>query len=143
MDKKETNFGYVLMGVTRRQYSEELKHQVCKEHIEEGTGLLELVKKYNLSTHSLIHGWLRKFGYLSSPCKPSGKPVYIVGLDNYMQMPIDKPQDPFINKNEVPEDPSEIASLKRELLEAKIKAEGFEKMIEIAEEQFKIPIRKK
>ena len=43
----------------------------------------------------------------------------------------------------IPENSSEITRLKKELLEAKIKAEGFERMIEIAEEQFKIPIRKK
>jgi len=67
MDKKETNVGYVMIRVTRRQYSEALKLQVCKEHIEEGTGLLALVKKYNLTTHSLINGWLRKYGYLPSP----------------------------------------------------------------------------
>jgi len=83
MDKKEANFGPGIIGITRRQYSEELKLHVCKEHIEEGTGLLELVKKYNLSTHSLIHDWLRKFGYVSSPDKPSKKHIYIVGLDNY------------------------------------------------------------
>jgi len=145
MDKKETNFEYRIIGVTRRQYSEELKLQVCKEHVEEGTGLLALVKKYNLTTHSLINGWLRKYGYLPSPDKPPGKPVYIVGLDNYNQMPIDSPHIPLQtpDPDQAPEDPSEIARLKKELLEAKIKAEGFERMIEIAEEQFKIPIRKK
>jgi len=142
MDKKETNLGSVIMGITRRRYTEELKLHICKEHIEEGTGLLELVKKYNLSTHSLIHGWLRKFGYVSSPDKPSNKPVYIVGLDNYNQMATDNTQTSS-SLNESPEDQSEIARLKKELLEAKIKAEGFERMIEIAEEQFKIPIRKK
>ena len=142
MDKKETNFVYGIMGVTRRQYSEELKLQVCKEHIEDGIGLLALVKKYNLSTHSLINGWLRKYGFVSSPDKPSGKPVYIVGLDNYNQMATDNTQTSS-SLNESPEDQSEIARLKKELLEAKIKAEGFERMIEIAEEQFKIPIRKK
>jgi len=145
MDKKETNFVYGIMGVTRRQYSEELKLQVCKEHIEDGIGLLALVKKYNLSTHSLINGWLRKYGFVSSPDKPSGKPVYIVGLDNYNQMPINNPHIPLQPpaSDQVLEDASEIARLKKELLEAKIKAEGFERMIEIAEEQFKIPIRKK
>ena len=90
-DKKETNFKPVITGVIRRQYSEELKHHICKEHISKGTGLLKLVEKYNLSSHSLIYNWLRKYGYLPSPDKPLGKPVYIVGLDNYNQMPIDNP----------------------------------------------------
>lgn len=145
MDKKETKFKPALTGVTRRQYSEELKHHICKEHITEGTGLLKLVEKYNLCSHSVIYYWLRKYGYVSSPGNSLVKPVYIVGLDNYNQMSTDKPaialQSP--GPDLIPEDPSEIARLKKELLEAKIKAEGLERMIEIAEELFKIPIRKK
>ena len=145
MDKKETNFKPELTGNIRRKYSEELKHHICKEHIVNGIGQLKLVEKYNLSSHSVIFMWLRKYGYVSSPANPLAKPVYIVGLDNYNQMPIDNPAIalPSPDPDLIPEDLSEIARLKKELLEAKIKAEGFERMIEIDEEQFKIPIRKK
>jgi len=145
MDKKETNLPPVNMFFTRR-FTEELKHKICKEHIDEGMCLSELVIKYQLSSHSLIHQWLRKYGYIKPSNTSVKKSVYIVGLNNYNQMAVDnteKLSQTSSSLNEAPEDQSEIARLKKELLEAKIKAEGLERMIEIAEEQFKIPIRKK
>jgi len=50
--------------ITRRIYDIDLRHQICKEHIEDGIKLADLVRKYDLSCHSLIHDWLRKLGYL-------------------------------------------------------------------------------
>jgi transposase-like protein len=52
--------------VRKNYYSLELKQKICKEHIEEGTSLADLVRKYDLSCHSLIHDWLRKPGYCRS-----------------------------------------------------------------------------
>jgi tetratricopeptide (TPR) repeat protein len=46
-------------------YSLALQHKICKEHIEEGAKLADLVRKYNLSTHSLLHDWLIKSGCCS------------------------------------------------------------------------------
>ena len=55
----------------KNYYSIELKHKICKEHLVEGVRLRDLVRKYNLSSHSLIHEWLRNVGYLAfrSKCK--------------------------------------------------------------------------
>ena len=53
--------------VRRTYYSQELKHQICKDHIENHLSLRECVDKYNLSCHSLVHDWLRKLGYSPSP----------------------------------------------------------------------------
>lgn len=50
--------------ISRRLYSLEFRHRVCKDHIEDGIKLAELVRKYDLSCHSLVHDWLRKLGYL-------------------------------------------------------------------------------
>ena len=50
--------------VRRTYYSQELKYQICKDHIENDFSLPESVDKYNLSCHSLVHDWLRKLGYV-------------------------------------------------------------------------------
>ena len=50
--------------VRRTYYSQELKHQICKDHIENHLSLRECVDKYNLGCHSLVHDWLRKLGYV-------------------------------------------------------------------------------
>lgn len=117
----------------RNLYTLELRHQICKEHVEDGVKLADLVRKYNLTSHSLIHDWLRKLGYL--PGRNKRSQVVYIGLENYSL--VDKKQD----KTKV--ELSEIAALKKELEDAKLLAEGYRRMIEIAETELKIPIRKK
>ena len=51
-------------GRTKVVYSEAFKHLVCKEHSDTGASLNSLKRKYNISSHSLIHEWLRKYGYI-------------------------------------------------------------------------------
>lgn len=51
--------------VRKTYYSQDLKHQICKDHIENGLSLKECMDKYNLSCHSLVHDWLRKLGYIA------------------------------------------------------------------------------
>ncbi|MCW3110678.1 MAG: hypothetical protein JWQ09_5184 [Segetibacter sp.] len=117
----------------RNLYTLELQHRICKEHIEDGVKLADLVRKYNLTTHSLIHDWLRKLGYL--PGKNRRSQVLYIGLENFGS--VNKKPDKA--KPEL----SEIAALKKELEDAKLLAEGYRRMIEIAEQELKIPIKKK
>ena len=117
----------------RNLYTLELQHQICKEHVDEGIKLADLVRKYKLTSHSLIHDWLRKLGYL--PGRNRRSRVMYIGLENYSS--VDKKTDK--TKTEL----SEIASLKKELEDAKLLAEGYRRIIEIAEKELKIPIRKK
>ena len=122
--------------ISRRIYSLELRHKICKEHIEEGTKLRDLVRKYNLSTHSLLHDWLRKLGYL-----PSYNPrsvVEYIGIETSSTLN----KNPSKGKLLTPEE-KQIQFLQKELEDAKILAEGYRRMIEIAEQELKISIRKK
>ena len=141
MDKKETDKDPIVIYASRRFYSEELKHLICKEHIEQGQSFRVLVEKYNLSRHSMIHDWLRKLGYIDSPYRHPAKIVHI-GIDNYNQMP-QRPITPPVQPSPIQSDDPEIVRLKRELQEAQLKAEAYQRMVEIAEEELKIPIRKK
>jgi transposase len=124
------------------RYSLEFKHLICKEHIEQGTGLNELKRKYQLSSHSLIHEWLRKYKYLPAKYRFERK-VKEICIENYTQpaMPILPPSNQKSDSQK--EDNSELKRLKKELEDAKILAEGYERMIEIAEQEYKISIRKK
>jgi len=117
----------------RNLYTLELQHQICKEHIQEGVKLADLVRKYKLTSHSLIHDWLRKLGYL--PGRNRRTQVLYIGPENYSS--VNKKTDK--TKAEL----SEIAALKKELEDAKLLAEGYRRIIEIAEKELKIPIRKK
>ncbi|MGN6533795.1 MAG: hypothetical protein ACTHK0_18790 [Ginsengibacter sp.] len=122
--------------VSKNIYSIELKHKVCKEHIDEGIRLADLVRKYNLTNHSLIHDWLRQLGYITGINRRT-RSAYI-GLENFKTLP-----DKHKKKQSLTPDQQHIELLKKELEDAKLQAEGYRRMIEIAESELKIPIRKK
>ena len=117
-------------------YSQELKHQICKDHIDNGLSLRECVDKYNLSCHSLVHDWLRKLGYVAGYDRRT-RTAYL-SVENFETLP-DKP------KKNIPSTPEQqqIALLKKELEDARMLTEGYKRMIEIAEAELKISIRKK
>ena len=122
--------------VVKNHYSIELKHKVCKEHINEGARLRDLVRKYNLSSHSLVHDWLRNLGYLPRSNRRT-RSAYI-GVENFQILP-----DKKNKKQPLTQEQHQIELLKKELEDAKLLAEGYRRMIEIAEVELKIPIRKK
>ena len=76
---------YQTYYVSKNLYSIELKHKVCKEHINEATRLRDLVRKYNISSHSLINSWLRSLGYLPGNNRRITKCNYI-GIENFKSL---------------------------------------------------------
>ncbi len=123
--------------VSRTFYSLELKHQICKEHIENGLSLRDCVEKYNLSSHSLVHDWVRKLGYIPGINRRTR--VAYIGVENFQPMPNkSKKSNPSLTSEQ-----QQIELLKKELEDARLLAEGYRRMIEIAESELKIPIRKK
>jgi transposase-like protein len=123
----------------KKYYSIELKHKICKEHIEQGVRINELVRKYDLSCHSLIHSWLRNLGYITDSSRRRSKSCYI-GIENVNILPEKFTKEQLITSTD---EQKEIAFLKKELEDSKILAEGYRRMIEIAEAELKISIRKK
>ncbi len=122
--------------IERRIYSLELRHKICKEHMIEGVKLVDLVRKYELSCHSLIHSWLRKLGYLPGVNRRTG--VSYLRFENN-----DDLKKKSANVKTLTEEQKQIALLKKELEDAKLLAEGYRRIIEIAEQELKISIRKK
>ena len=109
----------------RMYYSDVLKHRIIQEV---QFGLLskeEARRRYGIRGKSAILKWMRKFGYVSEN-----------------ELPTLKKQS-----KEIPDDPKElkrrIAELEKALEEAKLSSEFYSTMIDIAEKEFKIPIRKK
>jgi transposase len=122
--------------VRKRYYSIELKHKICKEHIDESICLAELVLKYNLSCHSLIHDWLRKLGYIPGVDRRT-RSAYI-GIENFSEL-----KNKSEKKGPKTAEQQEIESLKKQLEDTRLQVEGYRRMIEIAETELKLPIRKK
>jgi len=99
--------------VSRTFYSLELKHQVCKDHIENGLSLRECVDKYNLSNDSLVHDWLRKLDYIPGINRRT-RSTYI-GVENFQPLP-----DKHKKKQSLTPEKQQIELLKKELEDAKL-----------------------
>jgi hypothetical protein len=113
---------------------------MVKEYLTGNYTKVEVWKKY--TGHDGEHGqllrWMRTLGYISNK-KPINRrkkflfshehKAYSLDTDNHEKDPVELER--------------RIRELERQLEIAKLKAEGYELMIEIAEKELKIPIRKK
>ena len=109
----------------RVYFSDVLKHQIVQEVLAGKMGKEEARRRHGIRGKSAILKWMRKFGYVPD--------IESITLKKKSQ--------------ELSDDPKElkgrIEELEKALEEAKLKSEFYSTMIDIAEKEFKIPIRKK
>ena len=133
-----------IVFVQKCSYSEELKHHICKEFMLGGIGIRDLSKKYSITSHSSIHDWLKKYGYRQNSDDIRIKTSTVqIGLENFgivNQNPAEMSLPEPLSSEESSE---EIKRLRKELEDTKLKAEAYLRVIEIAEKELKLPIRKK
>jgi transposase-like protein len=108
------------------KYSEEFKRFVCNDFLTGTLTKREIENKYNIG-HTRLTYWLKEIGFDYS--NPS-----IVSLPGMKEQ---------TNKLSDKEGQESLSQLKKELQEARLLAEAYRKMIEIAEQEFKIKIVKK
>jgi len=104
-----------------KSYSESLKREVVRELKLGNISKEEARRKYDIKGHSALLKWIRNF---------DGKPTDYHKFMDYKK----SDQEALIKR---------IKELERQLEDEQIRAEGLSKMIDIAEEQLKITIRKK
>jgi transposase len=112
------------------------RHQMIKEYLSGGYTKKEIWQKYTgkQEEHGGLLKWMRKYGYIDDEIKR--RPTFISSV-NYL--PMDSKYDD-LDKSQLQ---AKINELERQLQDAKLREEGYRTMIEIAENTFKIPIRKK
>jgi transposase-like protein len=108
---------------------DELAIKIATEYLTTDASIKELKQKYNFGGHSNIRRWIRKFG-LSEPSE--------------QDMKVNKAQqkEKQRSKREL-ELEAKLELMQKELEEEKLRRRAYEKLIEIAEESYKISIRKK
>jgi len=106
----------------QNRYTEEFKRFVCNEFLTSTSTRRDIEQKYKIG-NSRITYWLREFGYDYS--KPTFGPIFNMS----------EQKNTSNNKN--------TSQLHKELEEAKLLAESYKKIIEVAEREFKIKIVKK
>jgi len=104
----------------QNQYTEEFKRHVCDDFLTGTLCRAEIERKYKLG-NSRLTVWLKEFGYeIRKPEK-----LFLATMVKSSKL-----------------DPS-IGDIKKELEDAKLLAEAYKRMIEKAEQELKINIRKK
>jgi transposase-like protein len=116
-------------------YSEEFKRKIVKEIITGKYSKKESMSFYGLSWKA-IYSWLDKYG--QNVILEEG--IETITLKKSNNMPR---KNKITESQKVEELRKRIKELEAQLQEAELRARLNDKMIDIAEEQFKIPIRKK
>lgn len=121
-------------------FSDFEKHEIIKDYLSSGKPKDEIWRKYTgRADHGYLIRWMRDLGYLTSRQQLMPKlaskgfimPKKKVGPglteDQFEQLQLKK----------------RIAELEKQLKDAELKAIAYSTMVDIAEKEFKIPIRKK
>jgi len=117
----EKGRGYIV------RYSEAFKRKVVEDVEKNHITQAEAVKKYGLSHNSMVHLWIKKYGK-----------NHLLHRIVRIQMPTDKNPNDIIKELK-----KEKQKLESALAQSYVKNLALESMIEVAEEEFQIPIKKK
>ena len=112
-------------------YSEEFKRRVIGEYLSTGVAKMDLLRKYGIKTKSGIQRWMKKLGYTDTHPKPNFA---------YLTYPVVTKK---LDLNNTEELQRRIKDLERQLEDEKLRSEAYARIIEKAEKEFKIPIKKK
>lgn len=114
-------------------YDEAFKKKVIDEYLAGGISKMDLLRKYNIKTKSGIQRWMKKFGYADVYKLPETNFTSITFVD--LAKKTDLKNDSDLLKK--------IRELERQLAEEKLRSEAYARIIDKAEKELKVPIRKK
>jgi transposase len=136
-DKSKANSG--LKKSLHFNHSE--RHKIIQELISSGSTKQQIWEKYtgDKYEHGQIVRWMRELGYINE--YPIRRPNFVANNNMMTKKPSPEksPGDSF----EILQMKKRIAELENQLKNAEMKAIAFSTMIDIAEKEFNIPIRKK
>jgi len=110
-------------------FTDELKLQVVHEYMDTDVSYKELMQKYNIRGNNNINNWMRKFG-LKTPSEQQ------IALQRTMSKQIDK----TVHERELE---GEVQKLKQQLEHERLRILALNTLIDVAERDLKISIRKK
>jgi transposase len=121
------------------KYSEKFKRKVIEEYLRIGCTKMDLVRKYKIRSKSGITSWMQELGYEDI----NRKMYYFEVLNRATLMAGKKSKKQKTPVNEQTALLEKIKLLELKLEEEKLRSEMFSRMVEIAEKDLNIPIRKK
>jgi len=117
------------MRLKVNRFSDELKLRVVQEYLSTDVSGKELKQKYNIKGNNCINNWIRKFGLET----PSNQEIELQST-----MAKQKEKTPYEQELE-----SRVSKLEQQLGKEQLRTLALDTLIDIAERDLKIPIRKK
>lgn len=134
----------IIIQKSGKYYTIEEKHKIIHELISTNSTKTEIWKKYTgKEDHGHLLRWMKALGY-STEIKTRRR--NIVSNSYPLAQKKNNPDKPVSNENISFENlrlKNRISDLEKQLKDAELKAIAFSTMVDIAEKEFKIPIRKK
>ena len=131
--------------IKRRKYdhfSEEDKRMIIEDYLQSGESKRAIWKKYTGqdSDHGLLLYWMYKYGYFSDSKKKS---LTFAGKKEVVHPKTQKQASESDSSFENFQLQQRILELEQQLHDSEMKAIAWKTMVEIAEKEFNIPIKKK
>lgn len=119
-------------------FTEDFKHQIIRAYLESGLSKQAIWEQYTgrCEEHGTLLKWMRKLGYIDDI--PRSRPNIV--FHNHPPMSKGKPSELDFEKRQLQK---RISELEQRLQDAELKAIAYSTMVDVAEEMFKVPIRKK
>jgi len=114
---------------TKTTYSDSFKLKLINEYLRTGDPKEQIQRRYGVYSNSAIQKWMKKLGYTD--------PYLKLEVKNYPQ--VSKPDPKSTSANELE---AKIKLLERQLEDERLRVEMYTRMIDLAEEKYKISIRK-
>ena len=115
-------------------YSDAFKRKVIEEHLAGGISIRSLNRKYKIGASSGIQRWMKKFGFINEPQSSIGDKFASLSTLNLAKKTDLNSESGLLKK---------IKALERQLEDEKLRSELYARIIDKAEKELKIPIRKK
>ncbi|MBI9034753.1 MAG: transposase [Bacteroidales bacterium] len=113
-----------------KQYSDEDKIRIIKEYLETDQSQKDLMRKYGIRGNSAITNWIRKFGY----SKPE---------DESQITKVKIPNNMSCKSKREKELEAKLKKLEQEIEYEKLRNHALDTLINVAERDLNVPIRKK
>ena len=117
-------------------FNETFKRKVCDEYLRTGVPKTHLLAKYNIKYRSAIQSWLKQLGYTDIYQK-----VPYLDIKTHLDLANRKTKKQTTAADQSLE--NRVKELERLLEDEQLRSEAYKRMIDIAERELNIPIRKK
>jgi transposase len=114
-------------------FSESFKREIIEEYLKSGEAKYRIQARYGIKGKSAIHVWMQQLGYSDI----TGKGV---NLEPINQWDLAKKSTP--KSSHTLELEAKIRLLERQLDDERLRSELYNRMIDLAEKTYKIPVRK-